>query len=128
MRRRAILRSRVRPGRRARRRVRAGGKLAAGRPSETLAGYRAFRKRVRARAEGKCEVPWCRWRRGRFEMDHVVPRSAGGADADDNCVWLCAHHHRRKHEGRLFIVALGRGRFQFTGGMTGVQATGGASP
>ena len=111
--RRAVLRSRVRPGRRAARRVRAGGKLAVGRPSETLAGYRALRERIKARAKGRCEVPLCRTRRGPFDLDHVVPRSHGGEDSDDNCLWLCRRCHEHKHRHDILISPLGDGRFHF---------------
>ena len=62
----------------------------------------AVRRRVLARANGKCEL--CG--RPGFEMDsgaiylethHVMPLSLGGLDADCNVVALCADDHRRAH-------------------------------
>lgn len=83
--------SRVRVGARARRRILAGGKLAVGRASESLAGWRAVVAEVRARAGGRCEVH--RNHPG-TEPHHVVPRSAGGEDTLENVVLLCHRAHR----------------------------------
>lgn len=100
-----------RPGQRARKRVAAGGKLAAGRQSETLAGWRVVKAYVWTRARGRCEV--C----GRAGTDphHVVKRSAGGEDTASNVVLLCQSCHRRTDaaysRGRLVITTLGEGRF-----------------
>ena len=109
-RRKPLLRGR-RPGQRARKRVLAGGKLAVGRPSETLAGWRALKAHVWARARGRCEACGL----AGSEAHHVVKRSQGGADTADNVIWLCAVHHRRTDaaysRGRLVIAPFGKERF-----------------
>lgn len=112
--RRSPLRRTGRVGRRARERVRAGGKLAVGRPSETLAGWRAVVARVLERAAGRCE--WSGVRRA-VEIHHVRKRSRGGADHEDNLVALTRTAHALTdapyRNGRLLIEPLGGGRFCF---------------
>src|SRR5215217_3742365 len=51
--------------------------------------------------QGKC--PWCGlfFRLGDvWNVDHLVPKSQGGTDAEDNLQLLHRHCHRRKH-GKL---------------------------
>ena len=95
--------------------MRAGGKLAVGRASETLAGWRAIVEHVRQRARHRCEV-------GTYDHlgsdpHHVVPRSLGGADHADNVIWLCRFHHEMVDapfvKGRMVITALGGGKFSW---------------
>lgn len=51
----------------------------------------------------RCAVPGCSARRN-LQDHHVVFRSAGGSNAPDNRVTLCAfHHHRCLHAGRLRV-------------------------
>jgi hypothetical protein len=53
------------------------------------------------RDDYRCQVPGCSARR-RLEVHHVVFRSQGGNDADDNKVTLChAHHHHGIHNGTV---------------------------
>lgn len=101
-----------RPGRAARARVRAGGKLAVGRASASLAEWRETKQAVFEREGGRCQ--WS----GRPGTDyhHVVKRSAGGSDHPDNVVLLARKAHDRTDwpyaKGRLVVTALGGGRFK----------------
>jgi len=96
-------------------RVRAGGKLAVGRESVSLIAWRAIVGAVKARAHGLCEVGG--WVHRGDDPDHVVPRSAGGADRMENVIFLCRFHHEQKNwefsRGRLLIRADGRGGFDW---------------
>lgn len=77
----------VRVGRAAAQRRRQGGKIASGRDSATLQGYRALREALIARSGGFCEV------HGRpclgAEVCHVIKRSQGGPDTLTNTFWGC---------------------------------------
>ena len=94
-------------GRASRKRVRAGGVLAKGRQSATLAGWREIVAQLRLRAQGRCENPLCR-RPARLDPHHVLKRSQGGADALNNLVALCRRCHVATDlpfgPGRLSIV------------------------
>ena len=91
MRRARRLRTRVRVGQASRRRVRAGGRLALGRPSANLETWREIRAQVLARAQWNCQA--CRVRT-RLEVHHVVKRAQGGSDFDlDRLVALCPACH-----------------------------------
>ena len=107
----------VRLGASSRARVKAGGKLAQGRRSVSLARWREIVAEVKWRARGRCEVAsvdahGCVMRCGAVgrHPHHVVPRSAGGADAASNTIWICLTHHRTVEapysRGRLLIRAL----------------------
>jgi 5-methylcytosine-specific restriction endonuclease McrA len=116
MRRSNILRTRVRVGQASRRRIRAGGPLALGRPSATLKAWREIRAQVLARAQWRCQA--CRLRT-RLEVHHVVKRTRGGSDFDLDClVPLCPACHAQTDapylRGRLVIMPLGQGQFTFT--------------
>jgi hypothetical protein len=51
----------------------------------------------------RCAVPGCSSRRN-LQDHHIVFRSAGGSDALENRITLCAfHHHRCLHAGRLRV-------------------------
>jgi len=51
----------------------------------------------------RCVVPGCSSRRNLHDH-HVVFRSAGGSDAAENRVTLCAFHHQRGvHAGQLTV-------------------------
>jgi hypothetical protein len=57
--------------------------------------------RVFQRDGWRCVVPGCRSYRN-LQKHHIVFRSAGGSDEDENCVTLCAWHHLRGvHMGRV---------------------------
>ncbi len=71
----------------ARRRVRAGGPRARGRPAASAAEWKAIQVQVLARAGWRCQA--CGVRR-RLDVHHVVKRSQGGSDFDlDQLVALC---------------------------------------
>ena len=116
MRRSSVLRARVPVGQASRRRIRAGGPLALGRPSATLEAWREIRAEVLARAQWVCQA--CRVRT-RLEVHHVVKRAQGGSDFDlDRLVALCPPCHAQTdapyRRGRLMITPLGQGQFTFT--------------
>lgn len=51
----------------------------------------------------RCAVPGCSSRRN-LQDHHIVFRSAGGSNAPENRITLCAfHHHRCLHAGRLRV-------------------------
>ncbi len=115
MRRARLLRTRTRIGQASRRRIRAGGPLALGRPSATREAWREIRARVLARAHWSCQA--CRVRT-RLEVHHVVKRAQGGSDFDlDQLVALCPMCHAQTdapyRRGRLVITPRGGGRFTF---------------
>ena len=103
MRRTPIQRSRVRIGRRARARIAASGPLAKGRPALSREAWNDVKLIVWMRARARCEVCGGRGR----DVDHIVPRGQGGADADTNLCLLCRPCHERKdwpyQRGRLII-------------------------
>ena len=103
-------------GQASRRRIRAGGPLALGRPSAGLEAWHEIRAQVLARAQWVCQA--CRVRT-RLEVHHVVKRAQGGSDFDlDRLVALCPPCHARTDapyvRGRLVITPLGQGQFTFT--------------
>ena len=116
MRRSSIFRTRVRVGQASRRRIRAGGPLALGRPSANLEAWREIRAQVLARARWVCQACLVRTR---LEVHHVIKRTQGGSDFDlDRLVALCPPCHARTDapyaRGRLVITPLGQGHFTFT--------------
>jgi 5-methylcytosine-specific restriction endonuclease McrA len=116
MRRSSVLRTRVRVGQAARRRIRAGGPLALGRPSADVKAWREIRAKVLARAQWRCQA--CRVQT-RLEVHHVVKCAQGGTDFDlDRLVALCRPCHAQTDapyvRGRLVITPEGQGRFTFT--------------
>jgi 5-methylcytosine-specific restriction endonuclease McrA len=103
-------------GQASRRRIRAGGPLALGRPSATLEAWREIRAQVLARAQWVCQA--CRVRT-RLEVHHAVKRARGGSDFDlDRLVALCPPCHAQTDapylRGRLVITPSGQGQFTFT--------------
>jgi 5-methylcytosine-specific restriction endonuclease McrA len=116
MRRSSVLRTRVQVGQASKRRIRAGGRLALGRPSADVEAWREIRAQVLARAEWRCEA--CRVR-ARLEVHHVIKRAQGGSDFDlDRLVGLCSACHAQTDapyvRGRLRITPLGQGQFTCT--------------
>jgi 5-methylcytosine-specific restriction endonuclease McrA len=108
--------TRIRVGRASRRRIRAGGPLALGRPSATKDTWREIRAEVLARARWVCQACGLRTR---LEVHHVVKRAQGGSDFDlDQLVALCRPCHAQTDapylRGRLVITPLGQGQFTFT--------------
>lgn len=78
----------------ARRRREAGGVRVKGRPSVSVAAWRAIVADLIARCGSRCEVPWCR-HLAALQPHHVVPCSLGGADAAANVLMVCDTCHKR---------------------------------
>lgn len=115
MKRSPLRRGKTRVGAAARRRVRAGGVLAKGRQSLTLALWRDLVAQAIRLDRGRCANPRCR-KKSRLEPHHVIKRSAGGPDAIHNVLSLCHACHRRTDlplGERLVVFSLGPGRFAF---------------
>jgi hypothetical protein len=107
------LRTSVRVGAAARRRIQGGGPRATGRPAASLEEWAAIRRVVFRRARWRCQA--C-GRGGGIEVHHVVKRAQGGSDFDlDRLVALCPTCHARTDapyvHGRMVITPLGQGRF-----------------
>jgi hypothetical protein len=65
-------------------------------------GLSTLPKKILARDRGRCQVPGCS--RAAVHAHHIVFRSAGGSDAPENLVSLCAAHHQRGiHMGRVRV-------------------------
>src|SRR5258708_39586571 len=106
------LRTSVRVGAAARRRIQRGGPRATGRPAATLEEWAAIRRVVVRRARWRCQA--C-GRRGALEVHHVVKRAQGGSDFDlDRLGALCPPCRARTAapyaRGRLGGTPLGKGR------------------
>src|SRR5882672_3329282 len=99
------LRTSVRVGAAARRRIQGGGPRATGRPAATLKEWAAIRRVVFQRARWRCQA--CgRW--GALEVHHVIKRAQGGSDFDlDRLVALCPLCHAQTDAP----YARGQGRF-----------------
>jgi 5-methylcytosine-specific restriction endonuclease McrA len=96
-----------------RRRTRAGGPLARGRPAASLEQWREIRAQVLARARWVCQACAVRTR---LDVHHVTKRTQGGSDFDlDRLIALCRDCHAQTdapfRQGRLVITPLGEGRF-----------------
>lgn len=63
----------------------------------------ALRFHVFERDGWRCRVPWC-GRRTNLEAHHVVPRSLGGQDTEENLVTVCHWCHVDRTENRLAIT------------------------
>ncbi len=101
-------------GRASRRRIRAGGPLARGRPAASLEQWREIRAQVLVRAGWACQA--CRVRT-RLDVHNVVKRTQGGSDFDlDRLIALCRDCHTQTDapfsQGRLVISSLGNGQFR----------------
>ena len=57
----------------------------------------ALRRIIEARDHG-CRFPGCT-HRAHHHLHHIVPFAAGGPTDVDNCLTLCAFHHRLVHDG-----------------------------
>jgi 5-methylcytosine-specific restriction endonuclease McrA len=107
------LTNRVRMGRASRRRIRAGGPLALGRPAASLEQWQEIRAQVLARARWACQACSVRTR---LDVHHVTKRTQGGSDFGlDRLIALCRDCHAQTdapfRQGRLVITPLGEGRF-----------------
>ena len=105
---------RARVGQASRRRIRAGGPLALGRPSASLEAWREIRTQIQAHARWRCQA--CGLPTYRLEVHHIRKRTQGGSDFDrDRLITLCRDCHARTdapfRDGRLVITPLGGGRF-----------------
>ena len=106
----------MRLGAKAKARRAAGGPAVKGRPALSVSGYAALRTMLFVRANNRCE---CCSARLRLQIEHAVPRSAGGADSWANCWVTCERCHRMKEApysaatGRLLVAPQGDGRFKF---------------
>jgi len=114
MRRSLRLKNPVRIGSASRRRIRAGGPLALGRPSASLEQFQDIRAQVLARARWVCQACGLRTR---LEVHHVLKRAQGGSDFDfDRLIALCHACHAQTDapfsKGRLVITPLGAGQFR----------------
>ena len=65
----------------------------------------ALRARVRDEANGWCAR--CSTAAAHGHAHHLLPRSAGGADADDNLAWLCPPCHEWAHANPAEAYATG---------------------
>ena len=77
--------------------------------------------RIFVRDGWRCRVPGCSSRRN-MQVHHVIYRSHGGGNEDDNLAVLCATHHQQGiHAGRLRCRGSceGRLRWEFGGGHGG---------
>lgn len=86
-----------------------------GRPSLSVAAYRALGRELLERAGYRCEC--CLRDDQGLEREHALPAGRGGADSVEN-VWLtCRVCHAWKvapyARGRLVVVPLGGGRFRW---------------
>lgn len=43
----------------------------------------------------------CGWDLGSCDIHHIVPRSQGGTDLNENLTYICPNCHRLAHEGKL---------------------------
>ena len=114
MRRAGRLKNRTGVGMASRRRIRAGGPLALGRPAASLEQWREIRAQVLARARWTCQACGVRTR---LDVHHVTKRTQGGSDFDlDRLIALCRDCHARTdapfRQGRLVITPLAEGRFR----------------
>lgn len=82
-----------------------------GRYSRPSKQYSAFIRRVFERDGWQCRVPSCGSRRD-LQCHHIVARSLGGRDEEDNGITLCAQHHNDVEEVRLRILTV-KGRVAF---------------
>ena len=68
------------------------------RPSPSARGYgrawQKLRQQILARDGGVCTVPGCG--EAATEVDHVIPKHAGGTDAPENLASTCRRHHATK--------------------------------
>jgi 5-methylcytosine-specific restriction endonuclease McrA len=62
-------------------------------PKGSTRAWRALRERVLARDRHRCVVCGAL----AIEVDHIIPRSQGGADVLANGRSLCAECHQRRH-------------------------------
>ena len=78
--------------------------------------YRQNRHVLFGQQEGRCNGCWTEFPFRMFEVDHVIPRSRGGADHLDNLQLLCTHCNRTKGDRPMeYLVA----RLRETGVLVG---------
>jgi hypothetical protein len=93
-----------------------------GRPVQVGRTHRIVPRRVRRLVEhrdGGCRVPGCDSRLW-IQVHHIVHWEDHGDTVTRNLICLCAHHHRRHHQGLLGIT----GNADVPGGVVFTTATG----
>jgi len=65
--------------------------------------YKALARKVHRRDGWRCRNPECRSPR-HLAAHHIVPRSRGGPDTEDNLITLCARCHSELHARRIRLV------------------------
>jgi hypothetical protein len=70
--------------------------------------YHQLRMAILERDGFRCQWPDCRSRRN-LQVHHIIARSDGGSDDEDNLISMCRTHHRRLHrwQDRLRRLASG---------------------
>lgn len=68
--------------------------------------YKKLVKEVHKRDHWRCRVPGC-GRRNNLHAHHIIFRSAGGDDLEENLVTVCRGCHEALHNRQLFIVEFG---------------------
>jgi len=61
-----------------------------------------YKKKKRRGFKGKAS-PYCQFcgRVGYTERHHIIPRSRGGEDTEENRIDLCVYCHGKAHEGKI---------------------------
>jgi hypothetical protein len=69
-----------------------------------------WRKQWTASLGGELVCTWCRVRQGQtrcvFAVDHITPLEAGGVDAFENTMVLCANCHTTRHAAQNVVQHL----------------------
>lgn len=61
--------------------------------------WQGIKKNIVRQRGNKCEI--CGWDRSSVDLCHIIDRSDGGSDKEDNLVLLCPNHHRLFDHGLL---------------------------
>ena len=82
---------------------------------------RTLSQRVIERDGGRCQVPGCS--RAAVHAHHIVPRSQGGSDEEDNLTAVCeAHHLHAIHLGWVTVSGQAPGRLVWRLGVRDQEA------
>jgi 5-methylcytosine-specific restriction endonuclease McrA len=93
------------------------GQTVSGRPNLGRTQYKDMVLDLTRRCGGRCEDPWCRIATF-LDPHHVVKRSQGGPDTQDNLVMLCRSSHQdtdlpKSDDKYLHVIALHEEVFLF---------------